>query len=230
MSTPERVAYVSGGASGIGLAIVRALLARDWRVAICGRDPERLERAARELDSARLLTTRADVAEEADVRRWVAEARERLGPPDLLVNNAGIYEEYPIATLPTDSWDRVMAINLRGTFLCTREVLPLMQERGGGYVVNIASISGKRGLPGMGAYTASKFGVLGLADCLRHEGKPYGIRTTSICPGWVNTPMAAGTDIPPEAMVQPADVAATVLFLLDLPANVVVPEILIDMV
>src|SRR5437870_1098021 len=101
MPTPERIAYVSGGTSGIGLAIVRALLAREWRVAICGRDPERLARAARELDPARLLTTRADVGDEEDVRRWVAEARERLGPPDVLVNNAGIYEEYPIATLPT---------------------------------------------------------------------------------------------------------------------------------
>jgi 3-oxoacyl-[acyl-carrier protein] reductase len=168
------------------------------------------------------------VSDEADVQRWVAEARERLGPPDLLVNNAGMFNDCLIATLPTESWDRVLAINLRGTFLCTREVLPLMQERGGGYVVNIASISGKRGLAGLGAYTASKFGVLGLADCLRHEGRPHGIRTTSICPGWVNTTMAAGTDIPPEAMVQPEDIAATVLFLLDLPANVVIPEIVID--
>src|SRR2546425_157820 len=83
----------------------------------------------------------------------------------------------------------------------------------GGDVVNIASISGKRGLPGMAAYTASKFGMLGLADCLRHEGRPYNIRTTAICPGWVNTAMAAGTDIPAETMVQPEDIAATVLFL-----------------
>src|SRR5204863_8118698 len=95
MPTPERTAYVTGGASGIGLAIARALLVQGWRVAICGRDPARLEQAARELASERLLATRADVSEEEDVRRWVAEARGGLGPPDVLVNNAGIYEEYP---------------------------------------------------------------------------------------------------------------------------------------
>ena len=223
----RRTAFVTGGGSGIGLAIVRGLADRGWRVAACGRDLAKLERAAADL-GAGVLVTRADVSREDEVAEWVDLARRRLGSPDVLVNNAGVYEEAEIATLPLEQLDRIIGTNLRGTFLCTRAVLPLMQARGGGYVINIASISGKRGLAGMGAYTASKFGVMGLTDCLRHEGKVHHIRATAICPGWVATPMAADSGIPDAEMVQPEYVARTVLYLLDLNPHVVVPEVILD--
>jgi NAD(P)-dependent dehydrogenase (short-subunit alcohol dehydrogenase family) len=225
---PPKTAFVTGGGSGIGLAIVRALADRDWQVAVCGRDLTKLDRAVASLSPARVMITPADVSREDDVARWVDAARRRFGSPDVLVNNAGVYEEAEIAALPTEQWDRVVGTNLRGTFLCTRAVLPLMQTRGGGYVINIASISGKRGLAGMGAYTASKFGVMGLTDCLRHEGAAHHIRATAICPGWVATPMAVDSGIPDADMVQPEDVARTVAYLLDLNPHVVVPEIVLD--
>lgn len=222
-----KTAFVTGGGSGIGFAIVRALIGRGWQVAVCGRDLAKLERAVAGL-GAGVLTTHADVSREDEVARWVDSARRRFGSPDVLVNNAGVYEEAEIAALPLEQWERIVGTNLRGTFLCTRAVLPLMQTRGGGYVINIASISGKRGLAGMGAYTASKFGVMGLTDCLRHEGAAHHIRATAICPGWVATPMAAGSGIPDADMVQPEDVARTVLYLLDLNPHVVVPEVVLD--
>jgi 3-oxoacyl-[acyl-carrier protein] reductase len=223
----RKTAFVTGGGSGIGLAIVRALAERGWRVAACGRDLVKLERAVADL-GAGVLVTRADVSREDEVADWINLARWRLGSPDVLVNNAGIYEEAEIATLPLTQWERIIGTNLQGTFLCTRAVLPLMRARGGGYVINIASMSGKRGLAGMSAYTASKFGVMGLTDCLRHEGRIHRIRATAICPGWVATPMAADSGIPAADMVQPEDIARTVLYLLDLNRHVVVPEVILD--
>jgi 3-oxoacyl-[acyl-carrier protein] reductase len=223
----RRTAFVTGGGSGIGLAIVRALVDRGWLVATCGRDLTKLERAVADLGTG-VMASRVDVSREEEVAHWVDSARRRLGNPDVLVNNAGVYEEAEIATLPLEQWEHIIGTNLRGTFLCTRAVLPLMRAQGGGYVINIASISGKRGLPGMGAYTASKFGVMGLTDCLRHEGRAHHIRTTAICPGWVATPMAANSGIPDADMVQPEDIARTVLYLLDLNPHVVVPEVILD--
>jgi NAD(P)-dependent dehydrogenase (short-subunit alcohol dehydrogenase family) len=234
MNERRQVALVTGGSSGIGLAISRALLGRGWSVAICGRDGEKLERAAADLraeqgtDDERLVATRADVSSVEDVRAWVRGSSEALGDPDLLVNNAGVGARGAIAELDEESWDRAQAINAKGAFLCTREVLAPMRRRGGGWIINVASLAGKKGMPGSAAYSASKFALVGFTEALAREEAKNNIRATAICPGYVATPMVAGARAAPAEMAQPEDIAATVLYLLDLSPAAVIREIVIE--
>lgn len=234
MKERPRVALITGGGSGIGLAVTRALLERGWRTAICGRNPAKLSRAVDELNgqnadwAERLSASTVDVSNMADIQSWIAAAGDRFGPPDLLVNNAGIGASGEIATFAEDQWDRLMDINLKGVFLCTREVLPRMRSAGGGWIINIASVSGKRGMPEVSAYCASKFGVVGFTESLAREEANNNIRATSICPGYVATPMVADASVPADDMIQPEDIAATVLYLLDLGPKTVIREIVIE--
>ena len=222
-----RIALVTGGGSGIGLAVARALHGRGWSVAVCGRDERKLASARSTLGPERVLAVAADVGREEDVRRLVAETVAALGPPELLVNNAAIALHGEVAGTSAEDWRRVLDVNLTGAFLCTREVLPHMRGRGGGYVVNVSSVAGKTGLPGSGAYGASKFGLMGLTETIAREEKAHGIRATAICPGMVATDMAWPAGTATEEMIQPEDVAATVLYLLDLSPVCAVPEIVI---
>ena len=247
--TVAGTAYVTGGSSGIGLAIARALLARGWNVSICGRDAAKLERVWAELELlagrslsgpapkgdsnkgsavGKVYAEPADVSKEHEVRRWIASSNDRLGPPDLLVNNAGVGTWTEITLLGEDDWDRMMNVNLKGAFLCTREVLPLMRRKGGGYVVNIASLSGKKGMAGGAAYCASKFGMVGFTESLLAEEKKNNIRATAICPGYVATPMVDDAGVPAGEMIQPEDIAHTVLYLLELTSKVIVKEIVVE--
>jgi 3-oxoacyl-[acyl-carrier protein] reductase len=234
MGAEAGTALITGGGSGIGLAITRALLDRGWRVAICGRDRDKLERAATQLtnqDSSfgeRLLWNRVNVSRNQDVQLWVNEVCRRFGAPSLLVNNAGIGVDGRISALSEDEWDRVQDTNLKGAFLCTREVLPRMREHGTGMVINIASLAGKQGFAGSSAYCASKFGLVGFTESLVREEAAHGIRATSICPAFVATPMVAEAEVPAEEMIQPEDIARSVLFLLDLSPNVVIREIVVE--
>ena len=246
MSAEAGTAYVTGGSSGIGLAIARALVERGWSLSICGRNPAKLEEAwaalepggpaiegRRKSDGPKeqmVYAEPADVSSETDVRRWIAASRERFGPPDLLVNNAGVGSWAEISALGETDWDRVMNVNLKGAFLCTREVLPMMRARGGGYVVNIASLAGKKGMAGGAAYCASKFGMVGFTESLLAEEKKNGIRATAICPGYVATPMVGDADVPASEMIQPVDIARTVLYLLDLSPKVIIKEIVVERV
>jgi 3-oxoacyl-[acyl-carrier protein] reductase len=175
-----------------------------------------------------VLRRRADVSREEDVTRWFADASARLGPPDLLVNNAGIGVFGEIGKLTAESWERALGVNLRSAFLCAREVLPAMRARGSGYIVNISSVAGKKGMAGTAAYSASKFGMIGLSQSLQDEVKGQNIRVTAICPGYVATPLAEGAPVPAAEMIQPEDIAATVLYLLDLTPKVVIREMVIE--
>lgn len=229
MGPEGRSALVTGGSSGIGLAITRALLQEGWRVAICGRDPARLAEAAKGADASdRLLAAACDVSRADEVRNWVAAARDHFGPPALLVNNAGVGARAEIASLSEEQWDRALDINLKGAFLCTREVLPAMRSRGGGWIINISSVSGKKGFAGSSAYSASKFGLIGFTESLAREEAPHGIRATSICPGFVATPMVADAEVPAVEMIHPDEIARTVLYLLSLGPNVAIREIVLE--
>ena len=227
-------ALITGAGSGIGFAIAGALLGRGWNVAICGRNEAKIERASARLAGASprgngsIHAAAVEVSDPAAVKRWVAKARERFGPPDLLVNNAGVGAWGDIGSLPDEAWDQVMAVNLKGGFLCTREVLPFMRAKGGGYIVNISSLAGKKGMAGISAYSASKFGLIGFTQCLNAEEKGNNIRATAICPGYVATPMSAGARVPAADMIQPEDIAATVLYLLDLSPKVLIQEVVIE--
>jgi NADP-dependent 3-hydroxy acid dehydrogenase YdfG len=228
-------ALVTGGGSGIGLAVARRLLAEGARVAITGRNEDKLRRAARELDAGdRLVWHPADLADYPQAESMVKEVTARLGAIDVLVNNAGTnLKERTFRELTPGRWHELLGGNLHGAFHCLHAVVPQMRRRGGGLIVNVNSISGKRAHPlgGVG-YVAAKFGLRGLAMALAAEEKPGGIRVSSIYPGEVNTPILefrpkAVSEEQKAQMLQPDDVAAAVLFIATLPPHVCVPELII---
>jgi 3-oxoacyl-[acyl-carrier protein] reductase len=234
----DRVAVITGGSSGIGLAIARAVAAEGMAVAIAARESKRLKLAAAELAAlssaasqnrgAAVLAVPADVAKAGDVTRLIDQAMARFGRIDLLVNNAGTYREGNIDELTEAQWDEVQAVNLKGAFLCTRAVLPIMKRQQSGYVVNIASVAGKSGFGGSSAYCASKFGMVGLTESLLEEGVGHNIRATVICPGYVDTPMVAGVSVPGSEMIPPDDIGQVVVGLLRLAPVTVIKEIVVQ--
>jgi NADP-dependent 3-hydroxy acid dehydrogenase YdfG len=226
---------VTGGGSGIGLAAARLFLAEGARVAITGRNPEKLQAALKTLDGGdRVMAHAADVTDPAQVDLLIRTVTERLGRIDILLNNAGLnIKERTFAELTPETWHQLMAGNLDGAFLCTHAVLPQMRRRREGLIININSLSGKRANPLGGiAYIAAKFGLRGLAMGVAVEERDNGIRVTSIYPGEVNTPILEArptpvTDERKQAMLQSEDVASAVLFIATLPAHVSIPELII---
>jgi NADP-dependent 3-hydroxy acid dehydrogenase YdfG len=231
----EKTVLVTGGGSGIGLAVARGLLREGARVAISGRDARKLQEAARSLDGGdRLMHHPCDVAEPAQVETLIRAATERFGRIDILVNNAGTnLKARTFRELTPEAWQRLLRTNLDGAFYCIHAVLPQMLERRDGVIININSTAGKRATPlGGPAYVASKFGMTGLGLCLGAEEKDNGIRVCNVYPGEVNTPILEVRPQPVSAeqrqrILQPEDIAAAVLFVAALPAHVSVPELVI---
>jgi NADP-dependent 3-hydroxy acid dehydrogenase YdfG len=230
-----KTALVTGGGSGIGLAVARLFLEEGARVAISGRDGAKLERAAKELQGGdRLITQACDVADLAQVKSLVARVRSQWGRIDLLVNNAGLnIKKRTFRELTPEAWQQLVRTNLDGAFYCIHCVLPEMLERRDGVVINISSVAGKRGFPlGGVAYAASKFGMTGLGMALGAEEKDSGVRFTNVYPGEVDTPILTERPTPVteeqrQLILQPEDVAAAVLFVATLPARASVPELII---
>lgn len=226
----DRIAFVTGATEGIGRAIAFALGREGWRVGFCARTAGRVESLGHELDAAGIEAAglTADVGVEADVRAAVAHVTTRLGAIDTLVNNAGVLIAKPFLELSLEEWDGTMATNLRSMFLVTRAVLPGMRALQRGDIVNIASLAGRNGFAGGTAYAASKHAVLGFSKSLMLETRKEGIRVIAVCPGSVATAMLAGQPMLPanaERIMQPEDVAATVLGALLLPARALVSEL-----
>jgi len=226
----DHVAVITGGSSGIGLAIARAVAAEGMAVAIAARESKRLKQTAAQLEQAgaAVLAVPADVANAGDVTRLIDQTMARFGRIDLLVNNAGTYREGNIDELTEAEWDEVQGVNLKGAFLCTKAVLPIMKRQRSGYVVNIASVAGKIGFGGSSAYCASKFGMVGLTESLLEEGVVHNIRATVICPGYVDTPMVAGVSVPGSEMIPPEDIGQLVVGLLRLAPVTVIKEIVVQ--
>ncbi len=231
----EKAVLVTGGGSGIGLATARLLLDAGARVAISGRNEDKLRRAAEELNAGdRLFYHAADITNWRQVESLVEETTRRLGRIDILVNNAGLnIKERTFRELTPESWHLLLGANLHGAFYCMRAVLPQMLQRRDGLIININSISGKRSNPLGGlAYNAAKFGLRGLAMGLAAEEKDNGIRVCNIYPGEVNTPILDVRPTPVDeerrrTMLQPEDVAAAVLFIATLPPRASIPELVI---
>jgi len=178
----RRTAFVTGAGRGVGRAIALRFARDGYAVAAAGRSGEYLAQVSEALAATRVdvLPILCDVAVREDVTRAVAEAEQQLGPIDVLVNNAGVSESAPFATMDDELWERMLAVNLTGTYYCMRAVIPGMFARHRGRVINIASAAGKVGFAYTAAYVASKHGVLGLTR---------GVTVNAICPGWLNTGM-----------------------------------------
>ena len=228
-------ALVTGGGSGIGLAVARLFLQEGARVAITGRDEAKLSRAANDLGGGdRLLCRAGDVGEPAQVAALVAHVTERWGGIDVLVNNAGTnIKDRTIRQLTPEKWDLLIRANLDGAFYCIHAVLPQMLQRKDGVIVNVSSVAGKRAGPlGGAAYAAAKFGMSALGICLAAEEKDSGVRVSNVYPGEVDTPILEARPTPVSAeqrakILKPEDVAAAVLFVAALPPHVSVPELVI---
>ena len=191
MTTTPRVALVTGAARGIGLAVARRFLAEGWRVAMLDIDAPALALAAAELaEHARVLTLACDVALEDQVAVAVQRLDAHFGRLDALVNNAGVAVFKPLLQTTAQEWERVIAVNLTGPFLCTQAAAPVMLRSGGGSVVNIASISGLRASLLRVAYGTSKAGLIHLTKQQAAELGAVGIRVNAIAPGPVDTAMA----------------------------------------
>jgi NADP-dependent 3-hydroxy acid dehydrogenase YdfG len=230
-----KTALVTGGGSGIGLATARLFLGAGARVAITGRDPDKLRRAADGLAGGeRLLWHAADVAEPDQVQTLVQHVQEQWTQIDILVNNAGLnVKQRTLRELTPAAWQLLVRANLDGAFYCIHAVLPGMLERRDGLIINISSVAGKRASPLSGAaYAAAKFGMSALGLCLAAEEKHSGIRVSNIYPGEVDTPILEVRPQPVTAeqrrqILRPEDVAAAVLFVASLPSHVSVPELVI---
>jgi NAD(P)-dependent dehydrogenase (short-subunit alcohol dehydrogenase family) len=224
------VAIITGGSSGIGLAIASSLVAEGMAVVIAGRDRKKLERAKSQLekDGGKILAVPTDVSEAGQVERLMKQTWDAFGRIDLLVNNAGIGRLKSIEQSTEAEWDEVQAINLKGAFLCIKAVLPIMKRQQSGYIVNIASLAGKMGFGGAAAYSASKFGMVGLTESFLEEAIGHNIRATVICPGYVDTPMVRGASVPSQEMIPPEDIGKLVVGLLHLSPVTVIKEIVVQ--
>lgn len=183
--------FVTGAGSGVGRAIALRFAADGHQVSVAGRTRSTLEETAALISASGGVAHDfvCDVASRTQVDDAVKAAQEQLGPIDVLVNNAGISESAPFASMDDDLWERTMAVNLDGTYHCMRAVVPGMFARRSGRIINIASSAGKIGYPYTAAYVASKHGVLGLTRSVAMEAAPRGVTVNAICPGWIATEM-----------------------------------------
>ena len=191
-----KVAVVTGAGQGMGYAVARRLAAGGAGVAVNDLAAEAAGRVADHLaqGGGEAIAVPGDVASGRDVRRMVERAAERFGTVHILVNNAGLLRPTPVADLEEEEWDRIVGVNLKGTYLCSRAVLPLMRKEGWGRIVNFSSTAGKNVSTIGGAhYTASKAGVLGFTRHLAREVARDGITVNSVCPGLIDTEMVRST-------------------------------------
>ena len=230
----EKAALITGGSSGIGLAIARALGEDGYGLTVSARRPEKLEGAADDLRSAGLevQSVPANMADEENLKALVESHREKYGRLDVLINNAGVGIGEAMHELTTKYVDMQLGVNLRALILMTRECLPMLREAGAEHgkalLVNTASISGKAGQPWLSVYSATKAAVIGFSQATQKEHAGQGIQVTALAPAFVDTPMTEFVkgQVAAEAMIRPEDIAEGVRFLLRTSPNCMVPEIL----
>jgi len=237
-----RVAVVTGAASGMGLAVSRRLAGAGHRVAMLDLDGAAAERAAEDLcaGGARVLAAVADVADRAAVDDALAKVRAELGPVGIMVTSAGLEAFESFTDITPEAWDRMLAVNLTGTFHCLQAAMPDMLAAGWGRIVTISSSSAQSGAARMAHYIASKGGVIGLTKALAVEYAPHGITVNTIPPGFIDTPMVrraeARGDVPSVDAIAaatpvrragtPDDIAAACAFLCSEEAGYVTGQVI----
>ena len=220
----DRAALITGGSSGIGLAIGRMLRDEGYELTLASRRLERVQAAAEELGA---FGVAADVGNADDCQRLVAEHRERFGRIDMLVNSAGIGIGGRVEDLPVKHFDLQVGVNLRGLFLVTQAAIPLLRESRG-WIVNLASVAGTLPTPGLATYGATKAAVISLTRSLNEELDADGVRAVAICPGFVDTPMAQWSGLAGNEMIQPEDCAEVVRMLLRVSPRARIPQVVIE--
>ena len=229
----QRAAIVTGGSSGIGLGIARVLGEEGYGLTVAARRPEKLEEAVEGLraDGFDVNAVSGNLGDEGVVQEVVRSHRERFGRLDVLVNNAGVGAGEAVADLTTKKVDLQLAINLRSPILFYRECVELLRAAGAEHrcalVVNTSSISGKSGEPWLSVYSATKAAVVGFTQAMHKELGGDGIKSTALCPAFVDTPMTdfVKEQVKPEEMIQVSDVAETVRVLLRMSPGCIVPEV-----
>ena len=219
-------ALVTGGSSGIGLAIARMLREEGFDLTLASRTSEKIEAAAAEIGAQAVA---ADMGKEEDCVRAVALHKERFGGMDVLVNSAGIGIAGTVESVQTKHLDLQLAINLRGLLLVTREAIPLLKASRG-WIVNLASIAGTTATPGLTVYGATKAAVISVTRSQNAELDGDGVRSIAICPGFVDTPMAEWSGLPSEEMIQPEDCAEIVRMCLRLSPHARIPQVVVERV
>ncbi len=219
MKLEGKVALITGGGRGIGKAIALAFAGEGAHVVPISRQGSFAECQAVAEEAgkigAKALPLSADVSQKAEVQAAIRQVLDTFGTMDILVNNAGIAKHNPVVDILEEDWDRTMAVNLKGVFLCSQAVLPTLMEKRSGSIINISSMAGKGGSRGYGAYSTSKFGVMGFTECLAREAREYNVRVHVICPGPVASVLRASnhpSDVQ-EQLMQPEDIAEVALLL-----------------
>ncbi len=225
----RKVALVTGASRGIGFAIAKSLAAMGASLGLCARDPTQLRSAAAEIERSggKALAAAADVSRASEVSSLVQRIERSLGTIDILINNAGIGYFGPTHEAAEETWNSILDTNLKSVFLLSKAVAPGMIRVQHGHIINIASLAGKSAFAGGGIYCASKWGLLGLTQCLAEDLRPHGIRVSAVCPGSVNTDFSphAGKDV--TKMLQPEDVAHAVETILTQEPRSFISEILL---
>jgi NAD(P)-dependent dehydrogenase (short-subunit alcohol dehydrogenase family) len=229
----DRAAIVTGGSSGIGLAIARMLGQQGYGITLAARRPDKLEAAAEGLrgEGFDVESVAGNLGDEDVVKQVVAAHEERFGRLDVLVNNAGVGIGAAVGEIETKKLDIQLNTNVRSIVLFYRECIEMLRAAGAEHsnalVVNTASIAGKHGQAWLSVYAASKFAVVGWTQSMHRELATDGIKSTALCPGFVDTPMTdfVKGQVEPEAMIRPEDIAIAVKALLDMSPACIVPEI-----
>ena len=221
---------VTGASRGIGRAVALMLAEEGCELALVARDAGRLESLAascREKSGRRALVLPLDLMKNVACKKAVAACRAEFGGLDILVNNAGI--AYPGGAVEADpmNWEEMILLNLMSVMRLSKAAIPEIIESPAGAIIFVSSISGKRAFGGAAGYCASKHGVNGFAEAIFEDLKPYGTKISAICPGWVNTGMAAQAGVDPELVMQPEDVAEAVRFVARFPSRGCPTEILL---
>lgn len=229
----ERLALVTGASRGIGRSVALRLADDGYRVIAIARDPGALRLLQAETPTrrlGRLVTRSCDVRDSARVAELVREIEDAYGSVDVLVSNAGVNHQGEFERQSGEDYDDTFDVNVRGFVTLAGALIPGMESRGGGSMVVLVSSAGLRGFAGSSLYCGSKFALVGIIDALQEELRPKGIRVTALCPGWVNTGLAAASGLDGaygSKVLQPDDVAAAVAYILDQREDVVIERLVI---